>query len=89
MEIMNKKIRIWVSLGILALLGGVANYLYWPLIDQALIDFPPDSMEAELQGQSKSPEARLPSSRLILAWKRTRCLPESNRLTTRKYSKAA
>jgi len=56
------KIRTWVSLGILVVLAGGAAYLYSPLIDQWLIDYPPDAMEAELQTLSKSQSTARPPS---------------------------
>ena len=56
------KIRTWVSLGILVVLAGGAAYLYSPLIDQWLIEYPPDAMEAELQTLSKSQSAARPPS---------------------------
>jgi hypothetical protein len=57
-----KKIRTWVSVGILIALAGGAAYLYWPLIDEWLIEYPPDAMEAELQVLAKSPTVARPPS---------------------------
>jgi len=60
-EIM-KKIRTWAGVGILIALAGGAAYLYWPLIDEWLIEYPPDAMEAELQVLSKSRTVARPPS---------------------------
>ena len=57
-----KNIRTWLGLGVLIALAGVGTHLYWPLIDERLVEFPADAVEAELQALAKSPAgARLPS----------------------------